>query len=77
MENREICRCMGVSYSDIYNAMNNLSRLDDVTDTFKQLQKTTSCAMGCGGCYNEIVNLISDILNGYADPPHQHHHDEK
>ena len=75
MENREICHCMGVSYSDIYNAVNSLSRLEDVLDTFKQIQEATSCSTGCGGCYNEVVGLISDLINGYADPPHHHHHD--
>lgn len=77
MENREICHCMKVNYSDIYNAMNELTRIEDVTDTFRQLQEATNCSKGCGGCYNDVICLISDILNGYADPPHHHHHDHE
>lgn len=76
MENREICHCMGISYEDIYNAMNSLTSISDAADIMRQLQEKTSCGTGCGKCRNEILNLISDILNGYADPPHHHHHHE-
>ena len=62
MENCEVCHCMGVSYSDIYNAVNNLSRLEDVLDTFKQIQEATSCSTGCGGCHDKILDIIADFL---------------
>jgi len=75
MENNIICRCHNVSYTDIYNAMNSLNEIRDIEDVFRQLQEITSCSKGCGRCQAEIKNLISDILNGYADPPHHHSHE--
>ena len=76
MENREICHCYGVTYTDIYNAMNELSSADSIESIYRHLTETTSCGSGCGKCRNEIMLLISDIINGYADPPHHHHHHE-
>lgn len=75
MEDREICQCMGISFSDIYKAMNELTEIRDADDILRQLQKKTGCGTGCGRCRQEIILLISDILNGYADPPHHHNHE--
>lgn len=77
MEDCEICRCMGVSFSDIYNAMNALTGFKDADDIIRQLEEKTGCGTGCGRCRNEIKLLISDIINGYADPPHHHHHEHE
>ncbi len=74
MENNIVCRCKGITYEDIYNAMNSLTQISDTADVIKQLQKITSCGTVCGKCHEDISYLISDILNGYADPPHHHHH---
>ncbi len=63
MENREICHCMGVTYADVEKAMHSMDKLSDVMDTFKHVQELTSCSTGCGGCYNEILDTISEIMH--------------
>lgn len=64
MENREICHCMGVTYADVEAAMHSTEQLSDVLETFKHVQEATSCSTGCGGCYNDILDVISEIMHG-------------
>ena len=37
---------------------------DDVTKAFEEVQKETQCSTGCGGCYNKILDAISEIMMG-------------
>ncbi len=55
---------MQVSYSDIADAMHNLTKFDDVLSTFKKVQDVTSCSTGCGGCHQKVLDIISEIMNG-------------
>ncbi|MDD6101915.1 MAG: (2Fe-2S)-binding protein [Clostridiales bacterium] len=66
MENYEICHCMGVTYGDIEAAMHETNQFGEVLDTFKHVQEATSCSTGCGGCYNDVLKVISDIMHGYG-----------
>jgi NAD(P)H-nitrite reductase large subunit len=63
MENREICHCMGVTYADVEDAMHATEKFSDVLDVFKKVQEATSCSTGCGGCYDHILEAISEIMH--------------
>jgi NAD(P)H-nitrite reductase large subunit len=54
---------MGVTYADVEDAMHGLDKFSEVLDTFKKVQDATSCSTGCGGCYNEILDAISEIMH--------------
>lgn len=64
MEDREICHCMGVTYADIAKAMESLDdNCTDAEEAFKHVQKLTSCTTGCGSCYEEVIEVISEIMD--------------
>lgn len=63
-ENYMVCNCKQVSYNDIANALDNLTKFDDVLDTFKGVQEVTHCSTGCGGCHQKVLDLISEIMSG-------------
>lgn len=62
-ENYEICHCMQVSYADIEDAMQNCKNLKDVEAAFEKVQNATNCTTGCGGCYNRVREVISELMN--------------
>ncbi len=66
IENYIVCNCKQVSYSDIADALHNLTRFDDVLKVFEDVQKVTHCSTGCGGCHQKVLGIISDLLNGAA-----------
>ena len=63
-ENYMVCNCKQVSYNDIANALDNLTKFDDVLDTFKGVQEVTHCSTGCGGCHQKVLDIISEIMSG-------------
>lgn len=63
MEDRLICRCKNVSYSDVERAMKTSRTFTQVLDTFKEIQRITHCSTGCGGCHDEIMDAISEIMD--------------
>lgn len=62
-QDREICHCMKVSYFDVADAMHSMDNFSDVLDAFKHVQEATSCSTGCGGCYDNILDAISEIMS--------------
>lgn len=64
IENYTVCNCKQVSYSDISDALHKLNKFDDVIGAFENVQKTTNCSTGCGGCYHKVLDIISEILAG-------------
>ena len=62
MENYIICNCKQVSYTDIEPALENQSRMEDVLEVFKDVQRITHCSTGCGGCHNKVLDVISEIM---------------
>lgn len=62
MENYMICNCKQVSYFDVEDALHQLDKLEDVQALFKQVQEITHCSTGCGGCYEKILDAISEIM---------------
>lgn len=62
-ENYEICHCMKVTYADVENAMHTNKTFKEVEDAFKDVQAITKCSTGCGGCHDEIMRTISEIMH--------------
>ena len=63
-ENYTVCRCRGVSYADIANALETHKNFDSVLAAFEDVQKMTNCSTGCGGCYQKVLDIISEIMMG-------------
>ena len=61
-ENFMVCNCKQVSYNDIANALDNLTKFDDVLSSFTNVQKVTNCSTGCGGCHNKVLDVISELM---------------
>ena len=64
VENYMVCNCMQVSYADIANALDSHKNFDSVLEAFEDVQKATSCSTGCGGCYQQVLDIISEIMMG-------------
>ena len=63
-ENYTVCNCMQVKYGDILDALQDNKKFDDVLTAFDDVQKITNCSTGCGGCYQQVIDIISSVLNG-------------
>ena len=63
-ENYIICNCKQVSPVDIVNALHEHEHFDGVLQAFEDVQKVTHCSTGCGGCYNKVLDVISEVLMG-------------
>ena len=63
-ENYIICNCMQVSYNDIASALEGHDKLEDAVKLFEDVQKVTHCTTGCGGCYDKVLDTISEIMMG-------------
>lgn len=61
-ENYMVCNCKQVSYGDIADALEGHTKLEDVLELFKEVQKVTHCSTGCGGCYDKVLDVISEII---------------
>lgn len=62
MNNRMICNCKQVSYFDVEDALRDHISLDNVQKAFQHVQEVTHCSTGCGGCYENILDAISQIM---------------
>lgn len=63
-ENYMVCNCAKVDYNSIATAIEKNNNLENVLDVFKNVQKVTHCSTGCGGCYQKVLEIISEILMG-------------
>ncbi len=62
MDNFMICNCKQVSYFDVANALHDHDDFSNVTKAFEHVQDVTHCSTGCGGCYEKILDAISEIM---------------
>ncbi len=62
-ENYTICNCKQVTYFDIMDAMEQNKKFPDVLAAFQSVQEVTQCSTGCGGCYQKVLDAISQIMN--------------
>jgi len=63
-ENYVVCQCNNVTYFDILNAAQTHKDLNGMLSIFDSVKNTTRCSTGCGGCYNKVLAIISEILSG-------------
>ena len=63
MENRLICKCKKLSYADIEQVLHASKTFSEVERAFDEVQKITHCSTGCGGCHDEIMDTISEIMH--------------
>lgn len=63
-ENYMVCNCKQVSYSNIADALQNHSKMEDVLEVFEDVQRVTHCSTGCGGCHDKVMDVISEIMMG-------------
>ena len=63
-ENYTVCKCNNVSYFEIIDAVKNNSDIESLLSIFDKVKNTTHCSTGCGGCYNKVVAIISEVMNG-------------
>ena len=61
-ENYMVCNCKQVSYSNIADALQNHTKMEDVMQVFEDVQKVTHCSTGCGGCHDKVLDVISEIM---------------
>ena len=64
-ENYMICNCKQVSYFDIADALKAHDKFNGVVEAFEDVQKVTNCTTGCGGCYQKVLDAISEIMMGH------------
>ncbi len=63
-ENVLVCRCNQVKFSDIVDAAREHKDLNGMLSIFDEVKNTTHCSSGCGGCYNKVLAIISEMLSG-------------
>ena len=63
-ENYMVCNCKKVSLFDIADVLKAQTEFSDVLASFEEVQKVTKCSTGCGGCYDKVLEIISDIMMG-------------
>ncbi len=61
-----ICNCKQVSYFDISDALRANETFDDALRAFESVQKVTKCSTGCGGCYQKVLDAISELMHSAA-----------
>ncbi len=62
-EDRIICNCNKVRYSDIERALREGNNLREIEENFRRVQEITKASTGCGGCHDKVLEVISEILN--------------
>lgn len=62
--NYTVCNCMQVKYFDILEAVHKHNKMEDLLKVFEDVRDTTHCSTGCGGCYDKVINIISEAMMG-------------
>ncbi len=62
-ENYVVCKCNSVTYFDILNEIHKHSDIHDLLKTFEDVKNMTRCTTGCGGCYDKVIAIISDVMS--------------
>ena len=63
-ENYLVCRCNNVHYFDILNAAGDHKDMESLLAIFDAVKNTTHCSSGCGGCYNKVLTILSEMMSG-------------
>ena len=62
--NEEICHCNKVTAGDIEKVVHAETKIENVEKTFEHVRDITRCSTGCGGCYDKVIEIISEIMYG-------------
>ena len=62
MENIIICNCKQVSVADIEKALHTHEHFASVEKAFEEVQQVTHCSTGCGGCYEKVMDVLSELM---------------
>ncbi len=54
-EDRTVCFCHNVKYSDLRRAVN------EGADTLEKIQDQTCASTGCGGCETEVIEILAQL----------------
>ena len=63
-ENKTVCHCMNVSVADIEKSLHTESNFSSVEQAFDKVQMSTHCSTGCGGCHDNVMDVIADLMHG-------------
>lgn len=63
-ENYTVCFCNNVKYFDVIEAVHDNKSLDNLLAIFDNVKNTTHCSTGCGGCYERVIAIISEMMSG-------------
>ncbi len=63
VQNYKICNCNNVTYFDILDAVQKHGKLEQLLDVFEDVKNTTKCTTGCGGCYERVLAVISEMMS--------------
>ena len=63
-ENYTVCNCKQVTYIDIVHALEGHNRMENVMEVFEDVKNATHCSTGCGGCYQKVLDIISEVMMG-------------
>ncbi|MDD6877674.1 MAG: (2Fe-2S)-binding protein [Clostridiaceae bacterium] len=59
-----VCKCNRVSYFDIVREIHRHESMDNLLKVFDAVRDTTRCSTGCGGCYDKVIDIISEEMMG-------------
>lgn len=62
-ENYTVCNCNNVSYFTILDEVQKHGNIEQLLDVFEEVKDTTHCSTGCGGCYDKVIEIISEAMN--------------
>lgn len=63
-ENYVICKCNNVTFFDIIDQVHKHNNESKLLEVFENVKNTTHCSTGCGGCYDKVISVISEEMNG-------------
>jgi len=61
--NYTVCKCNNVSFFDILDQVSNQGDIDGLLNIFENVKNTTHCSTDCGGCYDKVINIISEAIS--------------
>lgn len=62
IENYIVCKCNNVSYFDILDELHRHNDIKDLLEAFEAVKNTTHCSTGCGGCYEKVLQILSESM---------------
>ena len=48
---------------DIVNELHKHNNITNLLSVFEKVKDITHCSTGCGGCYDKVMEILSDVMN--------------